>query len=192
MSALVGSAKTKPAPVKAAAQTYTPPMRPEENSRVALVRSRERLAALEQGLVIDKTCLDDEYSQHAERYYHVAQEHALAVSYRDAAKLAITELEAQLDGEVRRAAGQEKITETQVRYKVAGNPLISAATKLYQDWVVLAALWAGLVQSTADRRWAMDGIVKLLQIQYFDAAAKSTGARTFGDHVAEEVRRNGS
>jgi hypothetical protein len=93
-----------------------------------MARSRRLHAEMEKGLVlnIDRNSpslagFDEEIIDHSERYYHVTQEHALAISYRDQAKADVDKVAAEVDAEIRGEdvpEGEKGPTEAQVKHRV--------------------------------------------------------------------------
>jgi hypothetical protein len=177
---------SRPAPVKRAPEVVAAYESP-------LQRSRRLLAEHEKGLAIDKTRLDEELSQHPERYYHAGREHAFAVSYRDQAKLELAQTEARADASVRleAKASTDRVTEAVIQAKIVLTPNVVTAHENLRDWTRVEMEWRALTQAISDRRWVMADLIKWREIQYFDASIKGASERTIGDRAAAEVRRNG-
>jgi len=159
-----------------------------------LVKSRNALAAQENQLLIDQAALDNELIQHSQRYYSASKEHSLAASYRDEAKMALSESEARADVGIRESAskdGAARVTEGQIKARIDIDETVKAARKKLLDWSLLESQWRALTVAIQDRRWAISDLVKLKQIEYYDASLKDGDARVMGSLAADRVRNAG-
>lgn len=167
----------------------------ETPSETPLEESRRLLAEQESGLVIDPTSLDEEWQQHAERYWHASRNAALAASYRDKAKSDLAAVEAKVDQIVRNAAmaeSEKKATESQIRAKIALHPEVVEATRIFLDWVYVSSLWTGLCSSLHERRYALDGETKLFLSNYYETSGARGSDTDAKAAIAREVRKHGT
>jgi hypothetical protein len=139
---------------------------------------------LEDGLAIDKFNLDDDIIQQPELYRIVSQRYELEVSKRDAAKQTLTEVEANIDAEIRNDAAKhnERITENDIKSQVAIHREVLAAK---QDLHVLSqsvGQLKGLEKAYDHRMKALDLLVRLHGSQYF-----STPTKVLGTHKTNQA-----
>lgn len=177
-----------------------PPRRPpRRQDRVAsvtldpLAESRAKLVEYEKALIINSSKIDDELIQHPERYYYVAREHALAMSYRDKAKKDLAEAEASADLAVRATAQKSNmsVTEAQVKAQVALTYSVKTIGARLLDWSLLEAQWRALAVTMLDRRRVIEGLVKLTQSQVLDPSIRG-GKRMIDQATADRVRKSGN
>lgn len=133
---------------------------------------------LEAALAIDKFNLDDDIVQQPELYRIVSQRYESEVSKRDAAKQALTEIEANTDAEIRNAAAKhnERVTENDIKSQVAVHREVLAAK---QDLHILnqsVGQLKGLEKAYDHRMKALDLLVRLHGSQYFSTPTKVISA----------------
>jgi hypothetical protein len=148
------------------------------------------LTDLRTGLRIDKHALDDALIQQPELYREIAELLPLEISRKDAAKLALAQIEAIVDAEVRedaRKAG-DKITEKEIdaqktldkRVVLAQKELIAINRRVGE----VAALRA----SYEERSKALEGLIHLYKTGYWNDANRDYQERRARDHTNEHVR----
>lgn len=120
-------------------------------------------AELRKALEIDRDALDVCLEEQPSLYYHVAEGYTKAVAQRDSHKLALDELTAELDQQIRKKADDEarKITEASIQREMALFPKVKDATKRYYDAKALADEWLALKEAWQQRSFMLREIVAL-------------------------------
>ncbi len=163
----------------------------------ALQRSRVLYETKAATIGINKDDLDFEFVKHPQLYNDVAQELALAESYRDDAEARKDQAAASADHRIRRdnaAKGDkaEKMTVDQIKAKVALSDEVVGATAEYNEWKLLAKRWSGLSKSFDQRGSALKGLSQLWLGGYYATASGGRARTDAGDRIAAEVRRAGT
>lgn len=112
-------------------------------------------------LAIDLDDLDQCLIEQAELYYHVADRYERAIARRDAVKLELEELEAELDESVRRKANkdEEKLTEGQIKARLRTMPRVSALHNKYLEAKGTAGRWSALKEGFDKRSFMLTKLV---------------------------------
>lgn len=125
------------------------------------MKERLTLEEARRALMIDPDDLDTCLIEQAQLYHNVADAYELAIADRDAIKLELEELEAELDEGVRRKAArdEEKLTEGQIKAKLRTMPRISDMHHKYLTAKGLAGRWSALKESFDKRSFMLTKLV---------------------------------
>lgn len=128
-----------------------------------------RMEELRRKLRIDKDDLDSAAIEQPQLFFEVAEETALAISRRDAANLALEQLEAVLSQKVRSelAETEEKVTEAMIRQEVQSDPALRRAQQHYSNCKAYADLLGAFRESYAQRLSALKIISDLWKAGYY-------------------------
>ena len=149
------------------------------------------LKQLEAKLQINEHSLDVALREHPDLFYKVASELVSAISYRDAAKQAIIEMEAKIAMELRDEAAKndEKITDKTVEASVRNDGRFKAANENYLEEHHKAAKWAALKEAYESRSYALSKLVDLYISNYYSSNEGSkTGATAFRETQANHIK----
>ena len=145
---------------------------------------------LRKKLLIDKHSLDEEIEHQAEVYYEIAEQAVLAKSRMDAAEEELKQIQAQLDGVVRREAeeAEEKITEAGVRAAVIQHrdykKSSQNALKAREEFEKLSALRDAFRQRSSMLR----DLVELHVSGYYTERSIRSSANKHSDEKVERIR----
>lgn len=184
--------KINAAPAKAPVAPPRHKDTPRERSE-SFLDALARAVALPQGIKTDDDALDDQLIAQPEGYFHVAEEQAFAVSYRDEAKSILEQISAEVDAAIRAAAAhsEDKVTEPQIKAKLALSPKVMAAADELAAWQLLVARWAALNNAYEHRRRMLDLIVRKRISDRVDASLGHTARRDMRDRAVDEIRSRG-
>jgi len=118
-------------------------------------------------LVIDQHALDQEWLRQPMLYQFHAERTAELRRMLDLAKEAVTDMEAELDREIRDSAGDSKITEKAIAQKIALNPKLRQAKTDMLDVKFDLDKATGMLTSLDHRRRALENLVELHGRDYF-------------------------
>jgi len=154
---------------------------------IARTSKREELKSC---LAIDEDDFDRCIMQHPQLFFSAADELALAIADRDAAKLRLEELTAQVDKDIRDEAirSEQKLTEVMIQRQLTLVPVIQDATREYADKRLLADRWLALKESFKERSWIIRelGASRIAQMQNLSIEKGSHKVhRNFMDAQAE-------
>src|ERR1035437_9990232 len=123
-------------------------------------------------LEIDQDALDECLMQQPTVYYNVAQAFALANAERDACKLDLEELQAQLDQDIRAEAlrKDEKLTETSLQNRLKTLPKMQDIQRVLLKKRQEAESWQMLKEAFQQRSYMLKEIVALFIAQRHDLA----------------------
>lgn len=153
------------------------------------------LKQLEQKLQIDEHALDIALREHPDLFYKVASELALAISNRDEAKQNLEELEAEVDGELRRAAATsgEKTTEKEIESNKKIDKRVKAANDHFLAERLNSAKLTALKDAYEQRSYALSKLVDLYLANYYSTNEEvKTGASRFKDTRAQHIKDTNS
>ena len=138
------------------------------------------IADLREQLQIDEDDLDRCLVDHSTTFYHVAQNHAMAVGERDQIKLNLENARIELDAQLRKkmAEADEKITETALDKGVRGMPRIQKLTQEHLDASKKADEWQALLHGFQQRSFALGKLVdwKIAQMRHLGVEHGVKGA----------------
>lgn len=139
-------------------------------------KSDDAYDLLKDRLRVDKHQLDEEEMDQARFYNQCAQEHALAVSYRDEAKSEVDGTYAMLDQQFRAEAEREekKMTDTAVKSKITAHPRYQEALVKHAGWTYRMNLWAGLTDAAKMRGYALQDLAKLFVAGYWTGSGTAS------------------
>lgn len=134
---------------------------------------------LEDRLEVDRYALDDELIAQPKTYLEVAKAVALAISRRDAAKVAIKRVEADADKRIRKRleASGEKGTEAIVKRETDLDKAVQAAQDEYNRLCLAADEWIALKESWMMRSYALKDLVVLHQSAYSQSPSVTAPTR---------------
>lgn len=149
-------------------------------------------------LQIDRHALDDEWVSQPQHYQAIGERLAMEISYRDQAKDALKDIEAEVDAEIReedeaRLASADKedkakrMTETAIKNAVRTDERLADAKRNLIRMDRNATLLQNLQGSWHQRRYALDNLVTLHVSGY--AMRTSSKAEEAKDRSHMEVRR---
>jgi hypothetical protein len=123
-------------------------------------------------LAIDKDDLDRCLMEQPETYYHVSSAFALANADRDACKLDLEELQAQLDQDIRAEAlrKDEKLTETSLQNRLKTLPKMQDIQRVFLKKRQEAESWQVLKEAFQQRSFMLRELVALFIAQRHDLA----------------------
>ena len=156
----------------------------------------------EEMLIVDKHALDDALQEHPDLLYRITEIYIERASDRDAAKLALAEIEAEVDAKLRRDAqiAEEKITADQVKAAIKLDKRVQRAQDRHADLVYWCNRWAALQTAWNARQSSMRELVTLHGNNYWSDASsgrsKALVRSKAGDTAraalaAERARRRG-
>jgi hypothetical protein len=150
--------------------------------------SEDIFAQLKDGLNIDIDNLDFALIKQPNQYFHVAQQHALAISRRDKLDHEMDVLKASLDREIRLEAIKtgEKITESQIKAAIERDKEHRALMFEYLYAKREADQWLALKDSYQQRSYILKDLVSLHVSGYFGEAV---GAKERGDARKRVIER---
>jgi hypothetical protein len=142
-------------------------------------------------IIIDKNRLDEEWVDQAVRMLYYSELLAQAQFDLDKAKEVLDVEKGKADQRVRAAAGQERITETQVAYKVIQDEFYREALHKVQHITRLFNTLKGVVAAFAARKTSLENLVKLHLNNYFANPVAPEGSNinqaTYSQKVLEQV-----
>src|SRR3990167_3773960 len=114
-------------------------------------------------LRIDADALDGCLTEQPDLYYHVAERYARVWAERDAAKLDVDELSAELDQEIRAEALEKdvKITEAQLQNKIRTTPSMKKVVRQLAELRTEADAWAAMKEAFQQRSFMLRELVSL-------------------------------
>lgn len=115
-------------------------------------------------LAIDTDALDACLEEQPDLYWHVSEQYADAVARRDAAKLTLEQVMAELDEKFRSAAAaaDQKITETALQRKLATSPRIQELERKLLELRADADKWQALKEAFQQRSFMLRELVAML------------------------------
>lgn len=148
-------------------------------------------------LAIDPDSLSECLVEQPDLYYHVSMETAVAVSERDAAKLALDVVEAEIDQHLRRKAADdgEKVTESLIQKRLELASEVIDANNNLLDNRLTADKWLALKESFQQRSFMLRELVALRIAERGDHAAASGSVSrpsSAAMDMAEQTKRDGS
>lgn len=148
------------------------------------------LEELREALKIDKHSLDDELMYQASLYGRVAEEHAYAVSRRDAANDECKRTDAELDLEIRRGfeAEERKYTESLIHSTVQADPRHTEARTRYLNANRDVDLLEALRDSFRQRGFMLRDMVELYVREYYNRQEHHTDVETADRMRADKNR----
>ena len=151
-------------------------------------REEEAYERLRGDLAINREVLDEELISQPHSYFHVGENHARAVSRRDALKQELELEEARLDEEIREnaAAESEKINNDQVKARIHADQSYQRASSKYLRARLRADEWEALKKAWEQRSYVLKDLVGLHIAGYF---GEVTGARERSE-ARERVQYN--
>jgi hypothetical protein len=143
-------------------------------------------------LAIDRDNLDDCLMQQPEVYYSVAQALALANADRDACKLDLEELQAQLDQDIRAEAlrKDEKLTETSLQNRLKTLPKMQDIQRVLLKKRQEAESWQMLKEAFQQRSYMLKEIVALFIAQRHDLALEGGVGQARASLTADKADQN--
>lgn len=150
----------------------------------------KRLEELEPGLQIDEHALDEALQEQPDLFYRVSKDLALLTSRRDAAKQNVSEVEAQVDLEVRSGAAKrdEKIPEREVDAQKRLHPKVKAAVAQMLQLNSAVGQLAALKEAFQQRSWVLKDLVGLYIANYYSDKSQSGDESRFKEHKADRIR----
>jgi hypothetical protein len=133
--------------------------------------------SLEDGLRIDRDDLDSSLTEQPDQYYKVALAYTNAAALRDAAKLDLEQIEANLDVTLRAQAAQaqEKTTEASIKQEMRLDPRWQTAKKHHLDLSLDADRLGALKEAFQQRSFMLRELVALT-ISEIGSRAGAAGA----------------
>lgn len=143
-------------------------------------------------LRIDEHELDRDIKQQPERFYVVAEALAIAISKRDEAKKALTELEAELDEETRRTAKKagDKITEREIASDIRRQPEFIEAGNVVLSLSRAVAQLGALKEAFEQRRYMLREMAGTYASGYWGDLMSNSGRSSKRDRDAELARED--
>jgi hypothetical protein len=157
------------------------------------------LAELEAALRIREDELEQDCEEQAVMFYKAARASADAISRRDWAKQALSELESELDAKIRHDAevAGDRITEGSIKSQIKLERRYQAAAAEVAKLSIEVGKWAALRESYDHRKEMLKLMVRLYLANYFsDIEVRSTemnmrdGAARFAERVNDAARRS--
>lgn len=145
-------------------------------------------------IVFDEHALDVALRDHPGLVFDIGVELAIAISVRDEAKQSFDEIEAKVDGEIRRAAAvaDEKVTEKEVESQKKLDRRVQAANKAYLERKLDAAKWSALKEAFEQRSYALSKLVELYLNNYYSDrsnAGAEIGRSDLNTAKAQQVKQ---
>jgi hypothetical protein len=145
-------------------------------------------------LKIDVDYLDRALIEQPSLFYTVADQFAMAVAERDAAKLELDEKMAELDQDIRAEAVSlgEKVTEASIQRRLATLPTIKDAERNLLEGKAKADEWQALKEAYQQRSFMLRELValQLAQLNNLSLERGAHGAhRDLSNAAAERVER---
>jgi hypothetical protein len=176
--------------------TRTPLRRNTTAHETPYDRSKRLLLEKQNLKLIDKNDLDEEWVRHPQIVREIADEAALAESYRDQAEADVEKAEAKADATIRSNAGSAgttaKTTEGQIRSMVALDPGVWALKDHYREWKLLAKLWSNLSKEFDARQYALRDLSQLWAKGYWASHIGNNEREAATERIAAQVRRQGT
>lgn len=140
-------------------------------------------------LRVNRDDLDDCLVKQPELYSEVGERHVLTIAERDAAKLLLDELSAEVDEQLRKEAAdaEEKVTETLLAKRLRIDPRIKKAEREFLRAKTAADQWQVLREAFRQRNDALPEVTKLY-LSRFNARNSIAAQGTISDVVSNEVR----
>lgn len=182
---------TRPAAPIAHRAPVRPVVRSTDDFESPIDKSQRLFREYSQGLVIDKHRLDDEFMEQSERFFHVTEQQAFALSYRDEAKSELDRVQAEVDYDIRQNM-IDKMTEPEVKHSITIDPRVVRAQGNYNSLKLLAARWEGLRASFEGRQKMLDGLSRLYASNYFGGGGGSPGRADAMSRRADDIRKRGA
>lgn len=158
------------------------------------------LEALQAQLKIDPDALDAALVEQPDLYYYVAENYVNAVARRDAVKLSIEQVTAELGEQMRKAAAakDEKLTEAAITRKLADTPRLQEMEEQYLSLRLEADKWQALKDAYQQRSFMLRELVAIfvrrmgdLSLGQADQSAHRdlVGAKADANHAAASEMR---
>jgi hypothetical protein len=143
-------------------------------------------------LAIDRDDLDTCLMRQPEVYYGVAQNVALSNAERDACKLDLEELQAQLDQDIRAEAlrKDEKLTETSLQNRLKTLPKMQDIQREFLKKRQEAESWQVLKEAFQQRSFMLRELVALYIAQRHDAAMEGGAGQARASLTADKADQN--
>lgn len=151
--------------------------------------SLDLLDELKAQIIINKHELDEELIHQPHLFMKVAEQYAIAVSYRDEARQKVKTIEASLDRYYRQEAlrENEKLTEKSLESRISIDLDFRKANEDYLAWKGIADTWQAIYDSYAQRSHALHDLAQLYIAGYFSNSSASGHRADAGKRVAESV-----
>lgn len=156
--------------------------------KVTEQEGKSLFAELRDALVIDKISLDDAWVEHPDLFYRVSEQLTLAIAQRDAKKLDLNNAIAELDEQIRREAGERKITEKAIEQQISMTPRVIDLRDELGRLGGRVDKWLALKESYQQRSYALKALVELYNSNYFTTSTGKAAHRAAADSVADHVR----
>jgi hypothetical protein len=164
------------------------PQRSEEISKIPTMEELDRRYDIYiPKLKIDRDHIDDMVSEHAELFEHVVRNCAYAGQWRRRSEIALEQAEAEADATARDAAGDSKITETEIKKRIRTDLRVKAATTDLLEAKHLLDLWQGMVESFKQRGGMLRESVPLHLARMFPRTSVTAGGDDLRATVADAI-----
>jgi hypothetical protein len=129
----------------------------------------EFMGQLEKGLTIDEYALNEGVIAQPELFYKVSQQLASQTSLRDDAKHQLEVTEAEVDATIRlyHRKNEEKVTENEIKAKIASHRDVVSATKLFLQQNKRVGELAALKEAFNQRNFMLKGLIDLYIGNYY-------------------------
>lgn len=122
-------------------------------------------------LRIDKHALDQELAEQPGLFEKVGEAHALAVADKDAAKEELANVDARLDGIIRKSAGDKRVTDTAIKNRIQAHSKHRNAFAAYLTAKMRADQIAALKDAFHSRAYMLRELAGLAVSNYFETSS---------------------
>jgi hypothetical protein len=146
---------------------------------------------LESKLAIDEHALDEACVQQPDLFYRAAKSYALCVSQRDAAKQALSEVEARADSQIRHdgeVAG-DKLKEREVESMVLLDRDVMAAKRVLAELNERVGILGALKEAYSQRGYVIKELAGLWVAGYYSETSASASNQDIQTMRADRARR---
>jgi hypothetical protein len=152
--------------------------------------SKITLAEARKALAIDPDDLYECLVEQPEWYYHVSEQHELAVAERDAIQLELDETLAEMDEQLRKTAiaSKEDVTEPMMKHRLRALPKVKELCRELLAAKAEVGRWAAMVKGFDKRGSMLSKIVDREESQLY-ALGIERGASNTKSKLAENVRQ---
>lgn len=127
-----------------------------------------KIEEFRQYLTIDKLALDDEVVRQPSLFYEVSEAYVEAVAVRDDCKEALASVDAELDSSVRKALGDSKATEGNIKSQIQSHKKHKTAFDQYITAKEEADKLQALKEAFQQRSYMLRDLVSLYSANYFE------------------------
>ena len=151
----------------------------------------DNLETLQEGLMVDKDSLDDEFISHPSNFYTIAAAYETAIMARDSCKIDIEQTEAELYIQFNRKAEEQegRVTDTSIKRQVTSSKRMIELEKTYLRLKEKAGKLGAMKEAYQQKGYALNKLADLYIANYFTTESGGKQRSEAKDNIAERNRK---